>query len=288
MWFWLLACSPEVVTVLEADEARTGDDGEAGPYGVERTVLHAQARLDDQVRYEVHWPVGDGGSPLADGPFPVVAFVHGGAVPLERYRWMPEHWASRGYLVIAADHLYDLAIFTSDNSSWALDDVLERSEEPGDLLYGATEPGDAAILGHSLGGVVAAFRWTEDERFTSVGILASYPENGTPVEQMSGRSLSVVGSQDESAWPEPCYEGAQRLPEPSTFAVIDGMNHYWWADDVSEAELAKDGEQTVPVEETRLTAHQLMDSLLDASLRDDADAAERLDTLDFDGVEATP
>ena len=285
----LAACAGPGPTVIDLrpDPSRTGEDGQAGPFGVAHATFHAQARVTDVVDYEVAWPARrDGAFDDSGGRCPIVMFVHGGLVEADQYRWLGTHFASRGYCVVSPEHALDLAIFESDNASIALDDLRER---PRGHLVDALGP-DAAILGHSLGGAVATFRWIADERFTALGLLASWPAASSAVEDQRGRpSLSIIGSEDKAGEAtQTAFDEYARFREPSWFGVVDGMNHYDWADGATDADLASDGTPTRPQTETRRDALRVLDTWLDAWLRGDPDAADALEAHDYPGVEATP
>lgn len=280
----------EIVVDLQPDPDRTGLDGADGPYGVAHATFSAQARVTDVVDYEVAWPaLATGDFDEGAGPCEVVGFIHGGLVEADRYRWLVTHLASRGYCVLSADHDLDLAIFESDNTSRALDDALARSEAGRGPLAGALGA-RAVVMGHSLGGVVASFRWVADPRFEGVGILASWAAEGTPVEAQAGRpSLSLIGSEDRSG--EATQEASEqyaRFEEPRFFGVIEGMNHYDWADGPSDDNLLSDGVPTRPREESRRDAQRVIDAWLDAWLRGDSEALAALEAHAFPGVSAAP
>lgn len=290
--FLLLACAgpSEVVVDLQPDPDRTGLDGADGPHGVAHTTFSVQARVTDVVDYEVAWPaLASGAFDEEAGPCEVVGFIHGGLVAADRYRWLVTHLASRGYCVLSADHDLDLAIFESDNTSRALDDALARSETGRGPLAGALG-NRAAVMGHSLGGVVATFRWVADPRFEGVGILASWAAEGTPVAAQAGRpSLSLIGSEDRAGEAtQEAFEQYARFEEPRFFGVVEGMNHYDWADGASDDNLLSDGVPTRPREETRRDAQRVLDTWLDAWLRDDAEALDALEAHAFPNFSATP
>jgi hypothetical protein len=281
------AQAPEVEIVLEPDPAASGADGTRGPYGVARAGYVTQARVSDRVRFEATWPAtGDGALDLTAAPYPCVLSVQGGLVAPERYRWLAEHMASRGYVVLAPWHSLDLAILEPDNASYALDEALDRAALEGDPLFGALGEGEpVAITGHSLGGVVAAMGWVDDPRVGGVAVLASYASGGTDVEAMAGfPSLLLTGGEDRVA-PEEFFPEWERFPEPRWGGVVEGMNHYDWTDDPTEGELSRDGAATRPAEESRADAWRVLDAWLDATLLDDDEAAGRLDAGGFEGVE---
>ena len=200
--------------------------------------------------------------------------------------WLATHFASRGYCVVSPEHALDLAITESDNASIALDDLEQR---PRGALADVTLD-TAVVMGHSLGGAVASFRWVADERFEGIALLASWPSEATPVEDLVGRpSLSLIGSEDKSGEAtQTAFENYARFPQPAWFGVIDGMNHYDWADGATDANLRGDGTPTRPMVETRRDALRVLDAWLDAILREDADAQAAMDARTFPGIRETP
>ncbi len=104
------------------------------------------------------------------GPFPVIVFVHGTAAFRHQSIHQTVHWASRGFVVIAADHpglmLGDLlAQFCPDdpsgmqNLSGDVDAILAALAAPaGQLgfLASKVDAGRVGVIGHSAGGSAAA------------------------------------------------------------------------------------------------------------------------------------
>jgi predicted dienelactone hydrolase len=258
LWF---ACQPQSPELLVApDASRDGAPGFAGPFGVLVDTTAAQARVVDRVVYDVLTPTVDGTTP-ADGPLPLIALVQGGLVTRERYQWLGAHAASRGYVVVMPDHDLDLALFTSANAAYAVDDLLR--ERPS--LVDPAAP--RAAVGHSLGGVVSAQLWAADARWTTLVLLASYPAGGTPVEDRAGPVLSIRGAEDGLATAADVEAGFARFNDPRWLATVDGMTHFDWTDDATDDEKARDGTSTRPTDESRADAARVIDTLLDATLR---------------------
>lgn len=106
----------------------------------------------------------------AHGPYPVVLFVHGTAAFRHQSVSQTRHWASRGFVVLAADHpglmLGDfLAMACPDDPSGAqdlagdLDAMIAALAAPsGDLAFlaGHVATDRVAVAGHSAGGSAAA------------------------------------------------------------------------------------------------------------------------------------
>ena len=104
------------------------------------------------------------------GPYPLIFFVHGTASWRMQSLSLMEHWASRGFVVVAADHP---GLFLADMLSFACgEDPSGEQDLLGDLnsLHAALESGlpslsfldglvdmdRAAVFGHSAGGNAAA------------------------------------------------------------------------------------------------------------------------------------
>jgi len=274
--------------ILEPDPARDGLEGRDGPWGAARYEERSLARVDEALRYEVTYPADAQGAvaPTEGDDLPIVVMIHGGFVEVERYRWLGRHLASRGYVTLMADHDANLSLLASNNSDAALDDLLDESLDPTHPLVGRLPPEPAAaVLGHSLGGVSAAVLWADDpDRWGVLGILASFPAADTDVERFTGRpTVHLVGSEDE---PEAKREqGFERFAAPRVFGVVGGMNHYAWTDDATAAELRTDGAATRAVDSTRLDAQHVLDTCLDAWMKDDSTAAAHLDDGVFSGIE---
>lgn len=285
----LSACTAPSLEVVLDGAGGASTRGGIGPHAVGRIAWRAPVRVTESTRIEVHAPVDDDGV-LVPGPHPPVVFVNGGLVSPARYRWWAEHVASRGYVVITAEHPADLGIFAQGTSTEALRSVRRRAEDDGHPLFGAIDRDvPAAVTGHSLGGVVASksFVAAPDE-FATLGIIASFPATWDDLGTRAGDPvLSIVGANDGSADLTKVADAILAQPAPKLYAVVDGFNHYDWADDVSEGELARDGERARPVEEARHDAMRVMDTWLDAWMRDDPDALNAWFEEDFPGVEET-
>lgn len=290
-WAWLLwvGCGPgEPVLDLAPDPTRTGEAGEHGPFGAAHLMLDLNARVTDRVKFEVSWPSDDAGEPVrSEGELPVIALVQGGLVDLEDYRWLATHFASRGYLVVRPEHDLDLAIAETANVSIAVDELERLHTRPGDRLEGLISD-RMAIGGHSLGGAVAAFRWVAEPRFEGLMLLASWPADSADVEGFSTRPLvSLIGGQEHGDSPQTAFDAVQRFDGPSLFGLVDGMNHMDWTDAPDGSGALEDGTSTRPRAETRVDAQHVLDVWLDAWLRDDDAAMDRLDES-FEGIGDTP
>lgn len=280
----LLGCTPEAPTLLlAADPARSGLPGDEGPNGALALSTTVAARVSEAIDVTLVIPVDEDEKP-AGSDWPVVVLVQGGLVPPERYLWMASHWASRGYATVAPSFPMDLALFASDNAVSALRELRQHPPSLVDPAFSAETP--AAVTGHSLGGVVAAKAWLDaPETFTALGFWASYPDTADDVSAKDGRPvLSLIGDAEGEARVDDAREGAARFGDTPWFGVIDGMNHYQWTDDATEKELSNDGVATRDLPSTRHDALVVIDTFLDAHLRDDPAALDSLTNADFSGV----
>ncbi|MBA3462609.1 MAG: hypothetical protein H0T46_21820 [Deltaproteobacteria bacterium] len=153
------------------------------------------------------------------GPFPVIIFVHGTAAFRHQSLHQTVHWASRGFVVVAADHpglmLGDLlAQFCPDdpsgmqNLSGDIDAMLAALAAPtGQLAFlaGKVDATRVGVIGHSAGGSAAA-NATGKPGVRVVGSLAgnAVAKPGASIEHvlfMGGKADSVVSyGQVSTAW----------------------------------------------------------------------------------------
>lgn len=280
---WLMACAPQGPGELLLSP------GTSGEYGAARIETTVQARVTEALDVTVTFPADDDGWPAAAAlPAPAVVLVQGGLVEPDRYQWLASHLAAQGYAVLAPEHPGDLAIFAAENGRYALDGVAKR----GGVLEGLIEAdAPAGVGGHSLGGVVSAMLWTEDDRFEALFLLASYPADGTDVESRSAPVLSLTGELDAQALVEQVESGWQRFSEPRYLGVVEGMGHYGWTDDSSAEDLAQGGDDEPEARSSDLTRADALPPLvafLEATLRDDVAAEAALEAGDFAGVTWSP
>lgn len=265
------ACVEKSYVVVDVPDERDSEGpalGKDGRYGVGWLERRFRVRVDDHVRTDVFLPLASADS-LADGPFPVVVGIQGGDVASDAYRWLYTHIASRGFVVLAPDHPDDLAIASVGNATEVLRAARARAETGQGPLADRLAEQRALALGHSLGGVVAAKNWLyQPSAFSHLVLLASYPASGDDVGRHSRPDrdavLSLVGGADKRLSVE-ISEARRRLEKinaPTTFAVVEGMNHYQWGDLPSTDQLRNDGPPTVDTSIARSRATYLLDALL--------------------------
>lgn len=258
--------------------------------GACQVELDAPARVSERVRYALTYPCMSPDAPIYhDGGWPLAGLVQGGFVAPDRYGWLEEHLATQGWVVVRPKHPADLAIDAADNTTIAAEDLRWRATGDDDLqgLVDADSP--TAIMGHSLGGVVAAIQWTaHPEIWEGLFIIASYPADGTGVEGRAGPVLSLMGDTEEQSHLDQFEASQARFQGPTLWGRVQGMNHFAWTDDPNPGELEGDGPLERDLEEIRTDALRVVDAWLSGELLDDAEAQQALDEGDFPGIEVLP
>lgn len=262
-------CGGDTILVLDVAGQQSGELGEPGPYGVGWIERPLRVRPDASVETDIYVPL-TADKTVAPGPFPPVVGIQGGLVDQAAYRWLYVHIASRGFVVIAPHHPGRVAIFSVGNAAGALRAIRRLSaQSSGRLQDVIAADRRALVLGHSLGGVVAAKNWLyEPENFSHLALLASYPAAFETYERSpdpnGDAALSIIGSRDART-EDPvrkAKEGVDRLEQPTTFAIVEGMNHYQWGDLPRSGELRQDASPNIDTPLARARALVLLDAFL--------------------------
>ena len=194
MWLpLLLACAPVSAPerLLDPDPsiADPAPYGERGPFGAALVRARAQARVSDVVPFDVIYPA-DADQRAAVQGAPRAGLNHGGRVAPQRDPWGAVHLASRGWATVLPEADLHLAITGPADGEIAYDRLLALSDRPTDLEGLA---GNVAVaMGHSLGGVLAARQYARDPRVGGLVLLASFPADGTPVEDGDGTVCEAI------------------------------------------------------------------------------------------------
>jgi dienelactone hydrolase len=207
------------------------------------------------------------------GPYPVVVFVHGTASFRHQSLSQVTHWASRGFVVVAADHpglrlghllgrLCPGNPTGTQNLSRDLDAIIAALAAPsGDLgfLAGRIDATRVAVAGHSAGGSAAAAASTKP------GVRVVIPMAGgqavaaaTTLEQtlfLGGRADTIV--------PWSGVSGAyQQSPSPKRLAGLANAGHLAFSD-LCETRNAEDQNLLDIAIEHRICGARLAGSLFD-------------------------
>lgn len=172
----------------------------------------------------------------AHGPYPVVVFVHGTASFRTQSLHHATHWASRGFVVVAADHpgltLADsLALVCPDSASGnrdlsgdvdAMMTALASTQGPLAFLAGHLDLDRVAVTGHSAGGnAIAGFTSQPGVRVAIPMAASGAVEASSTLEQIlfiGGMSDAVV---DYGATVS-AYEGS---PAPRRLVGVANAGH---------------------------------------------------------------
>ncbi len=153
--------------------------------------------------------------PIAPGPFPLVLFSHGNnGIRIQSF-YFGAHLASHGYVVASPDHhgniFPDMLRGISDadvvanrprDMVFVLDELVARSNTPGDDLAGAIDADRVGISGHSFGGYTSFLLAAGDTREPRIkAIFPQAPGAILPDEHFAGitvPTLIIGGSIDET------------------------------------------------------------------------------------------
>ena len=133
-----------------------------GPYGIQTAdLLVDYPELDKQLPVRIAFP-------RREGKFPIVVFSHGAYSSKDLYNVILDHWASHGYIVIAATHSDSTALGTQRGDPdaalpWVnrmadLSFLVDSIDGLADKVRGLKGKADAtrvAATGHSLGALTA-------------------------------------------------------------------------------------------------------------------------------------
>ncbi|MBK7759665.1 MAG: hypothetical protein IPI35_25355 [Deltaproteobacteria bacterium] len=183
---------------------------------------------------------------VPETPYPVVFFSHGlGGARVQSINYTT-HLASRGYVVLSADHVgrrmtdllpcllspplegCDLSGTIEDpgpeDVADALDWLTDQSTNEESWLYGAVDLSRVGLSGHSAGGGTTASLGDEDARFTSLLTLAAggAVERDVPTMVMGGECDSFAG--------EASVGGAYDANERGAWVSIAGAGHLAFSD----------------------------------------------------------
>ena len=179
-------------------------------------------------------------------PYPVVFFSHGlGGARVQSINYTT-HLASRGYVVLSADHVgrrmtdllpcllsppldgCDLSGTVEDpgpeDVADALDWLTDQSLNEDSWLYGAVDLSRVGLSGHSAGGGTTATLGDEDPRFISLLTLAAggAVERNVPTMVMGGECDSFAG--------EESVGGAYASNNRGAWVSIAGAGHLAFSD----------------------------------------------------------
>ena len=177
-----------------------------------------------------------GNLPLDDqhGPYPLVVFVHGtGGYRMQNLSQMT-HWASRGFVVAAADHpgLY-LGDMLVGNMVYDIESDMDRllpalKSPAGEIAFlaGYLDPDRIGMAGHSAGGMsIRPFG-----KFAGVRVLIPMAYEGTESDPDLESSLIMGAIDDTIAEYSRQVEGYGNSPTPKRLIGISNAGHLVYSD----------------------------------------------------------
>ncbi|MBI9014324.1 MAG: alpha/beta fold hydrolase [Clostridiales bacterium] len=136
----------------------------------------------------------------------------GGKVEHEAYAPLMRDLADQGYSTFIAKMPLDLAIFGKNKAS----EIIEENNTINQWY----------IMGHSLGGVMAAqYAYENQETISGLILLASYPQEKHDFSNTDMEVLSILGNLDGLIDLDTYKETKAFLPEDTMYITIDGGNH---------------------------------------------------------------
>jgi predicted dienelactone hydrolase len=175
------------------------------------------------------------------GPFPVVVFVHGTASWRSQSLSLMTLWASRGFVVVAADHpglwLADtLSLICPDQPSGPqdlegdVDRILDALSAPeGDLAFleGRLDTSRVAMTGHSAGGSVAALLVDRP----GVEVVIPMASGTPPVTSETLKATLFLGGIDDGVVPfSSTQSGFDATSSPKWLVGLDRAGHLAFSD----------------------------------------------------------
>lgn len=168
----------------------------------------------------------------AFGPYPVIVFVHGTAGVRTQSLEQMTHWASRGFVVLAADHP---GLWLQDVLRTACLQGMARRDVEGDVrrLVGAIQTSTAPLgflgdrldgsrigmAGHSAGGGAIS------EMGDLAEVLAPLASRGVAAGDRLRSALIMGGTSDSVVAPSQQVRGYQDSPAPKRLVMIENAGH---------------------------------------------------------------
>ncbi|NUN15174.1 MAG: hypothetical protein HUU55_16220 [Myxococcales bacterium] len=168
------------------------------------------------------------------GPYPIVIFFHGTAGFRTQSLTQTSHWASRGFVVIAADHplleLKDVLLFKFGADLVGDAKKILSSLEQGDggfaFLKAHIDLNRIAVIGHSAGGLAAA------QMGAHPGVQIVIPMAAGGASDVSvGVETVVMGATEDQVVPySQQLDGYAATPKPKRFVGLHKAGHLAFSD----------------------------------------------------------
>lgn len=170
----------------------------------------------------------------AHGPYPVVLFLHGTGGFRTQTLTQMTHWASRGFVVVAADHpglelkyALDLQIGGDQaGDAKALLDALESPAGDAAFLAGRLASDRRAVVGHSIGGMSLSGLGGQPGVRVLIPMAAGWVNPGASL-----RGTLILGAMDDAvvAYTQQ-QQGFEASPAPKRLVGLTGAGHLAFSD----------------------------------------------------------
>ena len=168
----------------------------------------------------------------AHGPYPMVLFMHGtGGFRTQSLRLMT-HWASRGFVVVAADHpglelkavlAFDFNLDQADEAAVLLKAL---HDQPPAFLQGHVQVDRLGASGHSAGGMATA----DLGKQSGVRVLVPMAAGGTSGGPQVGLTLALGGLADQVVGFADTRKGYDQTPGPKRLIGLAKAGHLAFSD----------------------------------------------------------
>jgi len=171
------------------------------------------------------------------GPYPVILFIHGFCAFREYFLHLVEHWASRGFVVIAADypgvnmkaillnlegHIQPIGDEPGD-SKLLLEEFTTLADDRLSFLRGRINITNLGITGHSLGGSATG------TLSKTIGLVTiPMAGGGTHRRELGVYSTLVIGGQNDTGGDH--QNGYNSSPKPKRYLSGANMGHESYSD----------------------------------------------------------
>ncbi len=225
--------------------ATPGSDAGAEPLQYDIRLQLPPSQQDKIPDEDNPWQVCDCARDLpldtGHGPYPVIVFIHGTAGFRTQSLTQMTHWASRGFIVLAADHpglkLADALSFLCPDSASGPQDLAGNVDDmlaalaggAGDLAFvdGHADLDRIAVIGHSAGGNTVANLTNRD----GVRVCIPMAANTRPAPAPTLESSLLLGALSDTVV---AYTGTQSAfnsaPRPKRLVGISNTGHLAFSD----------------------------------------------------------
>ncbi len=178
-----------------------------------------------------------------------VIIYPGGRVDPRSYAPSAQELSSLGYLTVIVPMPLNLAVFGSEQAT--------------DVMLAFPEIKNWVIIGHSLGGTMAA-RYTlrHQDNVAAIILWGSYPAEDDDLSKLEILSMSIFGTLDGLTTLQDINSSRHLLPENTIWIPIQGGNHAqfgWYSDQPGDktALISREAQQQMVIDATRIILDEL-------------------------------